>query len=700
MELVHEDVQYQVDAGFSRIVMWDNIKHNTPSKLKVSPLAVVPQTNRRGRLILDLSFPVHQRSQQSKRKLGQVIQAAVNDTTTPLAPEKPVNELGKVLLRIFDFMLEVPAGETINFSKIDLSDGFWRMVVEAEDAWNFAYVLPDPPGSPIRLVVPHALQMGWTQSPAFFCSATETTRDVLQVLVDTKADLPPHPFSHYMNPDSDRPTKRQRVGEHEFQMSSVFVDDFILAAVEDATGMKLQHTGLAALHAIHAIFPPPSISGHVGGKDPISVKKLKKGDAQWDPIKELLGFEVNGQRRTVRLPKSKTDPIVMELRRILKKRRVPLKRFLSLAGKLHHAATILPSARSLFTPLNHATRGDPKFISIGTKSELRSALLDFIPLIQSLHTRPTHVAELVKRGDNFIGYCDASAFGAGGVWFGGTCNLNPSVWRVIWPNDIRTAVVSESNPTGRLTNSDLEMAGVLIHMLVLETLAPLKHCRAVALCDNTPAVSWSTKLSCKAESSVAPRLLRGLAMRQRTLQSVPPNVGSIAGVDNKLADVASRAIPSLLDCDNPPHSHNMPTPAFIAFFNHKFPLPQHKSWTPARPSSEMLSNVISTLRGRRLPLQKWTSQPEPLHGKIGGNLPPRSAVTPTYELSQSHSSSRPSWALPLGLELESSGTKSKLADRASIPNSVSWRKPSFWLDTMIPDAPTGPRTSTCPSDTC
>eukprot|EP00978_Attheya_sp_CCMP212_P043438 scaffold283737_cov43-Attheya_sp.AAC.1 len=71
------------------------------------------------------------------------------------------------------------------------------------------------------------------------------------------------------------------------------------------------------------------------------------------------------------------------------------------------------------------------------------------------------------------------------------------------------------------------MAGVLIHTLVLETLVPLKHCRAVALCDNTPAVLWSTKWSCKAESSVAPRLLRGLAMRQRTLQSVPPNVGSI-----------------------------------------------------------------------------------------------------------------------------------------------------------------------------
>eukprot|EP00978_Attheya_sp_CCMP212_P040427 scaffold220494_cov32-Attheya_sp.AAC.1 len=92
------------------------------------------------------------------------------------------------------------------------------------------------------------------------------------------------------------------------------------------------------------------------------------------------------------------------------------------------------------------------------------------------------------------------------------------------------------------------MAGVLLHMLVLETLVPLKHrCAPVALCDNTPAVSWSTKLSCKAESAVAPRLLRGLAMRQRTLQAVSPNVGSIAGINNKLADVVSRTIPSLLD---------------------------------------------------------------------------------------------------------------------------------------------------------
>jgi hypothetical protein len=56
--LVLEDVMYQVEAGFSEIVLWEDIKADLPSNLKVSPLAVIPQTDRRGRLILDLSFGV------------------------------------------------------------------------------------------------------------------------------------------------------------------------------------------------------------------------------------------------------------------------------------------------------------------------------------------------------------------------------------------------------------------------------------------------------------------------------------------------------------------------------------------------------------------------------------------------------------------------------------------------------------------
>jgi hypothetical protein len=155
-------------------------------------------------------------------------------------------------------------------------------------------------------------------------------------------------------------------------MSSVFVDNFILVAVEDATGMKLQHTGLAALHAIHAIFPPLAISGHIGGnKDPISVKKLEKGDAQWDPVKELLGFEVNGHQHIVWLAAQvQSGPNCHGAASHCKKTTSTPETFSVPCGQIHHAPTILPSAWPFFTPLNHVTRGNPKFICIDTKSEL------------------------------------------------------------------------------------------------------------------------------------------------------------------------------------------------------------------------------------------------------------------------------------------------------------------------------------------
>jgi hypothetical protein len=78
-----------------------------------------------------------------------------------------------------------------------------------------------------------------------------------------------------------RPAKRQRTSGKTWQMTSVFVDDFILAAVEDQLGTMLLNTAQAALHSIHGVFPPPHVSGHKGGKDSVSEKKLIKGDARW-----------------------------------------------------------------------------------------------------------------------------------------------------------------------------------------------------------------------------------------------------------------------------------------------------------------------------------------------------------------------------------------------------------------------------------
>jgi hypothetical protein len=56
--LIAEDVDYQVKAGYAEIMSWAKLCQLRPKNLKVFPLAVVPQRDRRGCMILDLSFAV------------------------------------------------------------------------------------------------------------------------------------------------------------------------------------------------------------------------------------------------------------------------------------------------------------------------------------------------------------------------------------------------------------------------------------------------------------------------------------------------------------------------------------------------------------------------------------------------------------------------------------------------------------------
>ncbi len=61
-------------------------------------------------------------------------------------------------------------------TKWDIKDGFWRLDCQEGAEWNFAYVLPQAEGEPVRLVVSTSLQMGWIESPPYFCAASETGR--------------------------------------------------------------------------------------------------------------------------------------------------------------------------------------------------------------------------------------------------------------------------------------------------------------------------------------------------------------------------------------------------------------------------------------------------------------------------------------------------------------------------------------------
>jgi hypothetical protein len=91
--LFAEDITYQVKAGFCKVYRWDELQKLRPANLKITPVAVVLQVGRRGRIILNLSFPVY----QDLDGVVTITQESVNDTTVLQAPSDPVNKIGRVL---------------------------------------------------------------------------------------------------------------------------------------------------------------------------------------------------------------------------------------------------------------------------------------------------------------------------------------------------------------------------------------------------------------------------------------------------------------------------------------------------------------------------------------------------------------------------------------------------------------------------
>lgn len=63
------------------------------------------------------------------------------------------------------------------------------------------------------------------------------------------------------------------------------------------------------------------------------------------------------------------------------------------------------------------------------------------------------------------------------------------VWRVEWPEEVSIQLVSTTNPSGTINNSDLEMAGILLQWIFLEHIDPTQHRLVLTQCDNTPTVS-------------------------------------------------------------------------------------------------------------------------------------------------------------------------------------------------------------------
>ena len=149
IEQLQMEARDKEKQDFAKIYKWDEVKQNPPPNLKLSPLAMIPHKSRKYRAILDLSFSL---------TIDGYNIPSVNEATNKCAPEEAMNQLGSVLPRVIEALAHAPdEGGDIMMSKLDIADGFWRMVCEEGQEWNFAYVLPNTPGKPIEILVPSAL---------------------------------------------------------------------------------------------------------------------------------------------------------------------------------------------------------------------------------------------------------------------------------------------------------------------------------------------------------------------------------------------------------------------------------------------------------------------------------------------------------------------------------------------------------------
>ncbi len=159
------------------------------------------------------------------------------------------------------------------------------------------------------------------------------------------------------------------------------------------------------------------------------------------------------------------------------------------------------------------------------------------------------------------------------------------------------------NRGGRITNSDLEMAGLVLLWLTMEEVCgPLEEKRLTLLNDNSLTIGWVTKLASK-RSTVSEHLVQALALCAKIQKACPFTPIHIAGKCIAIADIPSQSF------GNTPawHCHTNKDPLTLS--NSTFPLPSQQSWTVFHLNCKTVMLVISALRMTPFMLDDWRRLP-------------------------------------------------------------------------------------------
>lgn len=640
---LEQDMADMVRKGFWIVLPFDKVIQRADIQdLRISPMGVVPQRERRPRAIVDYSF------------------SGVNDETVKLAPNEAM-QFGRAFDRVLHAIHTAPPRHgPVYLSKIDLSDGFYRVGLRARDVPKMAVAFPTLPHEPRLVAFPLVLLMGWTESPPHFCSVTETIVDLANDYAFSDWDPPPHPMEILAasklprDPDNRRidvpppspqssashvtttPPKpnrgrayRGRRSRRGVRYADVYMDDELLAA--QGTRNQLNRFRRQVLHLNDQVLRPNTPTD-LHRKQPVSEKKLRKGDATWSTRKIVLGWLIDTLRRTIELPAHRRQRLLHILQDARRRTRLLIRNCHRLLGEVRSMLMAVSGGAGLLSHLQTAlqqSQGDRVRLSKATRRQLA----DLHRLAEDVASRPTRIAELFPATDgHYFGACDASGQGFGGVLLpAAQSSVSPMVWRLPLPASLQQQLVTFENPTGTINNSDLELAGTILHESAIAGYVPVVERTVHTMCDNTPAVAWRGKALITTTGAAA-ELLRIASLQQRHLRHVP-RVHYIPGEANVLADAASRRF-------NLSHPHLLSLLARLA--------PHAQPWTMRRPLPQLRSAVITALRRQSPAWPLLPNVPTPLtrSGPLGGSRSFPSSASPTLSFGLSLTKSPSSVFLP------------------------------------------------------
>jgi hypothetical protein len=379
-------------------------------------------------------------------------------------------------------------------------------------------------------------------------------------------------------------------------------------------------------HTLDEVLRPNDSDDDNSRQEPISIKKLQKGDARWDTQKQVLGWLIDTAQSTLTLPPHRLERLFDILNSIEpQQQRVSLKKWHSILGELRSMATAIPGARGFFSHLQAALQArNVNNNRIRVSHHVRATLQDFTWLAESMHERPTRLCELVAQEPSLYGTTDASGKGMGGVILPPpSTKAPPYLWRLSFPDAIQAKLACSTNPSGPVTNSDLELAATIIQHDAMCQLYDTRERTIHTGTDNQAAQAWQSRKSTTTDSAPA-FLLRLQAIHQRYHRYLPLH-SYLPGQLNSMADDASRL-------------WHLSDEQLLTHFNQRYP--QHHSWHMYHPTSAMHSAVISALhRKRSVPVSFLSAPRQPIPiGATGLSFATPCKLTRSYKTSPTRSS--------------------------------------------------------------